>query len=139
MESGFVILDHPADLGIEAYGKTLSQAFEQAASGLTSVILDPSSVRRVESKQIVLEAGDLKQLLVRWLTEVLYLYDGLKFAPAHFKIRRLSAHGLMAEVQGENFDRQCHSTRIDVKAITYHQLKIGNRQSDYWVQVFIDV
>lgn len=139
MESGFVILDHPADLGIEAYGKTLSQAFEQAASGLTSVILDPSSVRRVESKQIVLEARDLKQLLVRWLTEVLYLYDGLKFASTHFKIRRLSARGLEAQVQGENFDRQRHSTRLDVKAITYHQLKIGNRQSDYWLQVFIDV
>ena len=139
MESGFTILDHPADLGIEAYGKTLSQAFEAAACGLTSVILDPSSVRPVESRQIMLEARDPKQLLVRWLTEVLYLYDGLKFVATRFKISSLSPRGLEAQLQGENFNRQRHSTRLDVKAITYHQLKIGRRRSHYWLQVFLDI
>lgn len=139
MEAGFVILDHPADLGIEAYGKTLSQAFEQAASGLISVILDPASVRPVESKPIILKAGDRKQLLVRWLTEVLYLYDGLKFSPARFRIRRLSSRVLEAQVLGEPFNRERHRTRLDVKAITYHQLEIGKRQSEYRLQVFLDI
>ncbi len=45
MEAGYLILDHPADLGIEARGRTLAEAFEQAARGLISVIVDPDSVR----------------------------------------------------------------------------------------------
>lgn len=139
MEAGYLILDHPADLGIEARGKTLAEAFEQGACGLTSVILDPASVRPVESSPVRIEAGDRQQLLVRWLTEVLYLYDGLKFAPRHFEIERLSSQFLEAQVRGEPFDPGRHTVRLDVKAITYHQLQIRRRASGCWLQVFLDI
>lgn len=139
MEAGYRILDHPADLGIEARGKTLAEAFEQAARGLTSVIVDPDSIRLVESRPVSIEAGDRQQLLVRWLTEVLYLYDGLNFAPGDFKIERLSSHLLEAQVRGEWFDRRRHSVRLDVKAVTYHQLEIRRRSQGHWLQVFLDI
>jgi SHS2 domain-containing protein len=48
-----MILDHPADLGIEAYGQTLAESFEQAALGLISVILDPATVRQVEAERLI--------------------------------------------------------------------------------------
>ena len=139
MEAGYRILDHPADLGIEAHGKTLPEAFEQAARGLTSVILDRDSIRRVESRPVRIEAGDRQQLLVRWLSEVLYLYDGLKFAPRDFRIGRISSRLLEAQVRGEPFDRLRHTVRLDVKAITYHQLEIRRRGSGYWLQVYLDI
>ena len=139
MESGYLILDHPADLGIEARGKTLAGAFEQAACGLTSVILDRDSIRLVESRPVRIEAGDRQQLLVRWLSEVLYLYDGLNFAPRDFKIKWLSSRLLEAQVRGEPFDRRRHTVRLDVKAITYHQLKIRRRGPGHWLQVFLDI
>lgn len=139
MEAGYLILDHPADLGIEARGNTPAEAFEQAARGLISVIVDPDSVRLVQSRSMKIEAGDPQQLLVRWLTEVLYLYDGLKFAPREFRIGRLSSHLLEAQVRGEPFDRQRHTIRLDVKAITYHQLEIRQRGSGHWLQVFLDI
>ena len=139
MEPGYLILDHPADLGIEACGKTLAEAFEQAACGLTSVILDPASVRQVESRPVRIEAGDRQQLLVRWMTEVLYLYDGLNFAPRTFRIERLSTRSLAAQVRGEPFDPGRHTVRLDVKAITYHQLRIRRRAPGYWLQVFLDI
>ncbi len=52
----FDVIDHPADLGIEARGSTMAQAFEQAATGLMSVILDLSSVEARVSREVVLEA-----------------------------------------------------------------------------------
>ena len=139
MEAGYLILDHPADLGIEARGNTLAEAFEQAARGLISVAVDPESVRPVESRLVKIEAGDHQQLLVRWLTEVLYLYDGLKFVPREFKIGRLSPHFLEAQVRGEPFHHLRHTVRLDVKAITYHQLEIRWRGSGHWLQVFLDI
>lgn len=139
MKAGYRILDHPADLGVEARGNTLAETLEQAARGLMSVIVDPDSVRTAESRAIKVEAGDRQQLLVRWLTEVLYLYDGLKFVPRDFKIGRLSSHLLEAQVRGEPFDGRRHTVRLDVKAITYHQLEIRRRGSDHWLQVFLDI
>ena len=139
MEAGYRILDHPADLGIEACGNTPAEAFEQAACGLISVIVDPDSVRPVQSRSVKIEAGDHQQLLVRWLTEVLYLYDGLTFAPREFKIGQLSSHLLEAQVRGEPFDRRRHTVRLDVKAITYHQLEVRRRGSGHWLQVFLDI
>lgn len=139
MEAGYLILDHPADLGIEARGNTPAEAFEQAARGLISVIVDPDSVRPVQSRSVKIEAGDHQQLLVRWLTEVLYLYDGLKFVPRDFKIEGISSRILKAQVRGEPFDCLRHTVRLDVKAITYHQLEIRRRGSGHWLQVFLDI
>ena len=139
MEAGYRILDHPADLGVEARGNTLAETLEQAACGLMSVIVDPDSVRPVESRAVKIEAGDHQQLLVRWLTEVLYLYDGLKFVPRDFTIARVSSRLLEAQVRGEPFDRLRHTVRLDVKAITYHQLEIRRRGSGHWLQVFLDI
>ena len=139
MKPEYRILDHPADLGIEACGKTLSETFEQAAYGLTSVFLDPTSIELVEFKTVTIEAGDEQQLLVRWMTEVLYLYDGLHFAPREFKIQKLSPQIMEGRVGGETLDIRRHNVRMDVKAITYHQLKIRRRSAGYWLQVFLDI
>ncbi len=137
--SGFLILDHPADLGIEAYGQTLAESFEQAALGLMSVILDPSTVATPETKQVDLDAVDIEQLLVKWLSEILYLYDGQRFVPVRFSISRISPDTLRARVFGEEFCEERHSTRLDVKAITYHQLSVHQDNGGCRVRVFLDI
>jgi SHS2 domain-containing protein len=137
--SGFKILDHPADLGIEAFGKTLAEAFEQAAVGLMSIILDLSGIKLEESRKVLLRSSDRESLLVKWLGEVLYLYDGAHFVGARFQINELSLWQLTAEIHGEPFDAQRHETRMDVKAITYHQLEVRQDEEKSWVRVFLDI
>ena len=124
MRPGFSIIEHPADVGIEARGGSVREAFEQAAYGLMSLIVDASSVTHAETRTIFVEATDQEQLLVRWLNELLYLYDGEKFVPVKFEIGELSPQHLRALVGGERFDQHRHRTRVDVKAMTYHQLAI---------------
>ena len=72
MKTGFHILEHPADLGIEASGADLREAFRQAAYGLLSIVVDPSTVKPSVQKEILLEGSDVENLLVRWLSEILY-------------------------------------------------------------------
>jgi SHS2 domain-containing protein len=138
-EKGFRILDHPADLGIEAYGKTLAEAFEQAALGLVSIIADASKVEGRNCRNVTLEGSDLEHLLVRWLEEILYLYDGEHFIGGRFQISQLESRWLQAVVYGEPFDPIRHQTRMDVKAITYHQLKVCDKAGESSVQVFLDI
>ncbi len=136
---GFKILDHPADLGIEAFGKNLKEAFEQAAVALMSVILDISNVHEPTTRTVRLDASDHEHMLVKWLTEVLYLYDGQRFVSCRFDVKQLTVDSLKAVIYGEKFDPARHSTKLDVKAITYHQLQIKKNQQGFSVRVFLDV
>ncbi|MCK5572103.1 MAG: archease [Bacteroidetes bacterium] len=135
MKHSFVILDHPADLGIEATGRSLSEAFENAAAGLMSVILDPETVAASESRTIALDGTDREHLLVKWLSEILYLYDGERFAATEFSVMDLGGTSLKATIRGEPFVPGRHISRMDVKAVTYHQLSVeeepggGQRES----------
>ena len=136
---GFNLIDHPADLGIEARGDTLAQAFEQAATGLMSVILDLSSVEARISREVFLEASDSEHLLVKWLAEVLYLYDGEKFVSREFSISQLRQDSLRATVLGETFVAEKHVTRLDVKAVTYHQLVVEETNTASRIRVILDI
>lgn len=139
IQPGFIILEHPADLGIKACGTSLAQAFENVAYGLISLILDSNSIQLVKSRKISLAAGNYQQLLVRWLSEILFLYDGERFAPAELEIRELSPYRLLAQVRGTDFDSAIHETRLDVKAITYHQLLVNQIHGRFCVQIFLDI
>ncbi|HWP81605.1 MAG TPA: archease [Bacteroidota bacterium] len=141
----FKILEHPADVGFEAYGKTLEEAFENAATALVSLITDPKTIREREGRQIELQAGDYEQLLVRWLSEILYLYDGSRFLTGRANVEVLSRTFLKAKVYGEQCDTNRHPLRLDVKAVTYHQLAIlrtpasAGRPLQVTVRVFVDI
>jgi SHS2 domain-containing protein len=139
MNKEFKILDHPADLGIEARGPTLAEAFSTAAVGLMSVILDLSTVSPKEEKEIIVTAGDVEQLLVKWLSEILYLYDGRRFVCKEFAIHRLEPTGLRAVVRGEEFSEAKHRTKLDVKAITYHQLLVEEKNDGGLIRVYVDI
>lgn len=136
---GYKILDHPADLGIEAFGKDLKEAFEEAALALMSVILDPSTIEDRESRDIYLSATDYERLLVKWLTEVLYLYDGQGFAGGRFEVTDLQPKELKATILGEKFDVKKHNPRVDVKAVTYHQIAVTDDGGGAKVRVFLDI
>jgi SHS2 domain-containing protein len=138
-KAGFRILEHPADMGIEAYGANLGEAFEQAAMALTSIILDPSNIEHRESRIIELSASDHEHLLVKWLADVLYLYDGQDFVGKRFEIRDLSPSHMRAEIFGEPFDPKKHKTRMDVKAITYHQILVEETPAGGRVRVYLDI
>jgi SHS2 domain-containing protein len=139
MDDGFTILEHPADIGIEAWGATLGEAFENAARGLTALILDPSSVEPRETRQLELDGVDAEHLLIRWLSEILYLYDGERFVVSQFVVHSLSPSHLRAVLRGEPFLPEKHPTRTDVKAVTYHQLQVDEGKESSRVRVFLDI
>jgi SHS2 domain-containing protein len=139
MQPSFEILEHPSDLGIEARGSSLAEAFQNAAIGLMSVILDISTVEPHDLRKINIEASDNDQLLVKWLSEILYLYDGQDFVCKEFHVHEFSSGSLQATVRGEVFSTSKHTTRIDVKAVTYHQLCVRQDTKGGLVRVFLDI
>jgi SHS2 domain-containing protein len=71
----FVLIEHSADIGLKAYGKTLAEAFANAAYGMFAVIAELDGVREAETRRVELNEDDTESLLFEWLNSLLYLFD----------------------------------------------------------------
>jgi SHS2 domain-containing protein len=139
MPNRYSILEHTADVGIEAHGQTIGEAFENAALGMMSLMYDLETVEEKEVRELSVEARDIDSLLVRWLSEVIFLFDGEEFVPCSFKIELLHFCGLKAKVGGERIDEKKHKMKVYVKAATYHQLSIQSSENGSLVRVYFDI
>jgi SHS2 domain-containing protein len=138
-QAGFRILEHPSDLGIEATGSTVGEAFEQAALGLVAVIAEPGTIEAFGERIVELDAQDAENLLVKWLSEILYLYDGEDYLVKEANIESISPTNLRARLLGEKYQPKKHTLKLDVKAVTYHQLSIDTKDGRTTVRVFLDI
>lgn len=71
----FRTLDHTADIGIKAYGETLEKLFCNTALGMFSIITDLDKVKSSRNFYIQIKGEDEENLLIKWLNELLYLFD----------------------------------------------------------------
>lgn len=123
----FEEIDHTADVGIRAYGKTVSELFESAAEGMFSLIADPARVKAVGEVEVRLAADDVPGLLVAWLSELLFLHETQHLLFSRFEVR-VRGTTLQAKAWGEAIDRRRHELKLAVKAVTYHRLSVDARK-----------
>jgi protein archease len=137
----FEFFDVTADVGFRSYGRNLDEAFENAALAVFDTITDIKRIKKQLSKRIIIESEDEKALLYDWLTELLFLHDSedLIFSQFQVKIRKEGPDRffLEAEAFGEEFDPTIHEIRDEVKAVTFHLMKIQSEHG-YTVQVILD-
>jgi protein archease len=116
-------IEHTADVGIRAYGKTASELFAAAAEGLFSLIADPAKIKPKGEVEIRLRADDLPQLLVAWLSELLFLHETQRLLFCKFEVHVRGA-SLRALSWGETIDKRRHELKLAIKAVTYHRLSV---------------
>jgi SHS2 domain-containing protein len=135
----FKILEHTADIGIIAYGEGINQAFINAAKGLFSLIIDPIEVSARKTWEIAVTAPDREALLVNWLNELIYLLDAEGVLFKDFEIIEITETALKAKGYGEKINTKKHHLKREVKAATYHQLKIEQTTDGWRAQVIFDI
>jgi len=135
----YELIEHTADVGIKAYGKNISEAFENAAKGMFDIITDNSEIESTGEYEIHLEAPDLEQLLVDWLSELLFLNSAKNLVFSFFKVELDEKNNsLSAHVFGEKYNISKHKIGSEIKAVTYHILEVRNKRP-YHVQVLFDI
>ena len=135
--SGFEIIEHTSDVGIRAWGDTIEEAFEQAALGMFSLMGDVNKVDMVGEARVVVENEDMEGLLVDWLSELLYLFDTERIFLGKFEVRIDGKYRLEGRVYGERYDPEKHGMGIEIKAVTYHMLKVDTENNV--VEVLFDI
>ncbi|MBZ5501478.1 MAG: archease [Acidobacteriia bacterium] len=141
----YEILEHPADVGFRAYGRTVAELFENAALAMCSLGCAPERIEEREERDIAAQGSDIESLLYAWLAEVLAVADAdrLVFHRMAVTLLREPAPGQPGEVRGtaygETFDRQRHTAGTCVKAVTLHQFFVEPTADGFRAQVFVDV
>jgi SHS2 domain-containing protein len=137
--SGFRILEHTADVGFEAFGSTRKEAFENAARAMCHLIVNEGSVEPREEVPIQVTGGDPLNLLVNWLSEILYLHDAEQWLFRDFELKALDDHAASGRAWGEKINRARHRTNLQIKAVTYHQLNLEKCSEGWRAQVYLDI
>lgn len=135
----FETIEHTADIGVRAFGSSLEEAFENAAVGMFSLITDLDSVNASDEYPVDVVAEDTETLLVEWLNELLYLFESSSVLFCKFRVLELSGTALKAIAGGEPFDPGRHRLEADIKAVTYHMLKIAKLDGTWSAAVVFDV
>jgi len=120
----FEIIDHTAEIGIAAYGRDLPEAFANAALGMFSLMVEPEQVTEDILREVRVEASDQEELLVRWLNELLFIFDTENLVFRRFEVTELTDTQMGAQCYGERVNPSRHQIKLGVKAATYHMLKI---------------
>ena len=133
--------EHEADIGVRGIGKTMEEAFAEAAIALVAVSIAPEKVQAREVREIQAEAPDVELLLFAFLNEVVYALRRFAFARFAVRIQR-AEHGLKLHARGwgEPLDPKRHAPAVEVKAATLTELRVTQRADGTWMaQCVVDV
>jgi SHS2 domain-containing protein len=142
-KKGYESLEHTADAYLAAYGKDLSEAFENAAAAMFNVMTQIEKICPVVEDEVEVSGEDEYALLYNWLEALILRFELKGMLYSEFKVLWLNqgSHGfeLKAELRGERFDPKKHLQKVGIKAVTYHQMEIVTAPGSATVKFILDI
>lgn len=122
-------LDHMTDAYLRIRGQTMKEAFEYSAMGLVNIMYDIENIDKNQRIPILAEGEELEHLLFDWLDKILLmmLIDKVIFSKFDIEItfdRSSTKYVLTGYGEGEFVDLNKHELKVEIKGITYHEMKI---------------
>lgn len=133
------LIEHTADMGLEARGGSLEELFAEAARGLRELMFGRAASGQGQSIHLRVSGQDQGELLVNWLNEILYIFEVRGFYPVSFLVETITDHSVCGLARGEAFDLDRHPVQRVVKAVTYHQLQLEQIQGEWRARVYVDL
>lgn len=141
MKGKFVLLPHTTDAFIQANGQSLEELFENSALGLFDVMTDTATIEAARTEKIEVDGRNELELLYNWLETLLVKFETDSIVYSRFNVDKIERQAdgslkLKASIQGEEFSRKKHLPKVEVKAVTYHQMSI-TKNDGLWQALFI--
>lgn len=138
----YELIEHTADVGIRVKGKDLRELFENAAVAMFDIIAEKkpqATGRRSQAKEILVKqkAENLEELFVNWLNELLSLSAVKEVIFEGFNIKKIEENNIEAYVVGVSVDN--YKVNTEIKAATYHELKLEQTKAGWLAEVIFDV
>ncbi|MDD5156140.1 MAG: archease [Candidatus Omnitrophica bacterium] len=144
-DKSYELIEHTADVGIRVKGKDLRGLFNNAALAMFDIIGEPApipsatSVKEIPKFKVNIrqKAENLEELFVNWLNELLSLSSAKGLMFVDFVINKLDRNKLEAQVYGEKIKN--YRVNTEIKAATYHELKVQEVSGGWQAEVIFDV
>jgi len=135
----YELFEHTADLGLRVRAPDLNTLFREAAVGLCSMMVENiADVRPNQRVDIAVTGEDREFLLFDWLRELLLQADERHMVFSRFDVT-ITDIGLTGTAWGEQLDPERHPLGREVKAITYHELKVEPTPAGWLAEIIVDI
>lgn len=138
MDGKFTEFDHSGDIGIEAHGKTLEELLIHLTQGLFSLMYRGAVGGEVE-RSVQIHSVSAEDLLIDWLSEVLSLSAVHGELYGSITVKKIGEQFVEAVLAGERLDPKKHHLRFEVKAATYHGLRLEMSGDELVARVIFDL
>ena len=129
----YEILSHTANLKIRVWGKDKKDLFLNALLSLMESI-KPKAIKSEKREQSInIKSEDLETLLVDFLNEVIYLSQSNQEAYSKIEFHNFSDKSLKGKLIGT----QAESFGEEVKAATYHNLRVQKKDDNLWEAIIL--
>lgn len=135
MGKDYKVIEHMADIGLKAFGETKEKLFQNAARGMFFIITGSSKLAKQGSEHywaIKCEGANLEELLVEWLSELLYIHSTDFVILNDFIIKSMTSNNLQAESHGLKINESSYNIEKEIKAVTYYNLQVLKNEKGYW-------
>jgi len=139
MSEKYRLIDHTADFGLHVFGSDARELFANAAWALFDVITEIDELNGADSCNITVSGDDWADLMVNWLREILYLWNGRELLVKSAEILSLTENRLSANVNFDTFVPDRHLIKTEIKAVTYHQIYVKGGPSGWEAGIIFDI
>lgn len=135
----YSLFSHTADLGMLIRGNSCEELFRNAGMALLEQLVDNKAPETGKTIEISVSGNDPADLMVKWLSEILYLFEGEGLIVTDIYISSLSQNKISANLKAMEYDSRYHEYLKEIKAVTYHQIEVKGKSGLWTAKVIFDL
>jgi SHS2 domain-containing protein len=139
MSEKYKLIDHTADFGIHVFGSDSRELFSNAAWALFDILTEIKALTGKDSCRLTVSGDDWPDLMVNWLREVLYLWNGKERLVQSVQILSLSGKKISAKIYFDAYTPNRHIIKTEIKAVTYHQVYVKSGPFGWEAGIIFDI
>jgi SHS2 domain-containing protein len=138
-EKKYRLTTRQSELAVKVVGSSQADLFANSAYALFDVMTDVEKIEIKERLPLEVEGVDRDDLMVNWMRELLYLYQGSGYLLKEFQIHEVKDTMVKADVCGEKIDPDRHEIKKEIGAVAYHQSRMAKTGNQWTAQLILEV
>ena len=138
-QKNYRITTHQNELAVRIVGNSQADLFANSGFALFDVISDIDKIEAAERLSLEVEGSDRDDVMVNWIRELLYLYQGGGYLLKEFKINEVNDTSVKAEVAGEKIDPDRHEIKQEIAAVAFHKSRMQKTGNRWIAQVIFEI
>ena len=132
-QKSYRLTKRQSELAVRVTGNSQAELFANSAYALFDVMTDNIDTIEIKEKMpLEVEGADRDDLMINWMRELLYLYQGSGYLLKQFEIREVKDTVVKAEVCGEKIDPDRNEIKQEIAAVAYQHGRM-EKTGNQWI------